>query len=167
MNWEAIGAISEGLGALAVIITLIYLAVQVRQNTAALKSTATQGAHDQSSKVYDLVASDPDLGLIFARGLTDPDSLDPGETARLFATLQATMFRLQNWYFQTESGLIDRQLLDSWTRVIRQVSGTTGFKLFWAQRQQVYAPEFTDYLEQKVFSGDSDPAYHPFGVGSA
>jgi hypothetical protein len=35
MNWEAIGAIGEVLGALAVIVTLVYLAVQIRQNTAA------------------------------------------------------------------------------------------------------------------------------------
>jgi hypothetical protein len=37
MNWEAIGALGEVLGALAVLVTLAYLAVQVRQNTAQQK----------------------------------------------------------------------------------------------------------------------------------
>ena len=33
MNWEAVGAISQIVGAVLVGITLIYLAVQLRQNT--------------------------------------------------------------------------------------------------------------------------------------
>jgi hypothetical protein len=32
MNWDAIGAVSEGLGSLAVFLTLVYLAVQIRQS---------------------------------------------------------------------------------------------------------------------------------------
>ena len=35
MNWEAIGAIAELLGAFAIIITLVYLTIQVRQNASA------------------------------------------------------------------------------------------------------------------------------------
>ena len=38
MNWEAIGAIGEVVGAAAVVVTLGYLAVQIRANTAALKA---------------------------------------------------------------------------------------------------------------------------------
>jgi hypothetical protein len=37
MNWEAIGAIGEVLGAIGVICTLLYLTVQIRQNTRALQ----------------------------------------------------------------------------------------------------------------------------------
>ena len=37
MNWDALGAIAELLGAIAVFLTLAYLTVQVRQNSAALK----------------------------------------------------------------------------------------------------------------------------------
>jgi hypothetical protein len=41
MNWEAIGAIGEVLGALVVVITIGYLAVQIRQNTAQQKREET------------------------------------------------------------------------------------------------------------------------------
>ena len=39
MNWEAVGAISQIVGAVLVGITLVYLAIQLRQNTSALKSS--------------------------------------------------------------------------------------------------------------------------------
>ena len=37
MNWDALGAIAELLGAIAVFLTLAYLTVQVRQNSKALE----------------------------------------------------------------------------------------------------------------------------------
>lgn len=39
MNWEAIGASGEVVGAIAVILTLLYLAIQIRQNTRAVDET--------------------------------------------------------------------------------------------------------------------------------
>ena len=38
MNWDAVGALAELLGALAVVVTIGFLAVQMRQNTKALRS---------------------------------------------------------------------------------------------------------------------------------
>ena len=53
MNWDAVGAIGEIVGALAVVITLVYLAIQVRQNTRHLQA---QMGHDGwiSSADYEL-----------------------------------------------------------------------------------------------------------------
>ena len=54
MNWDAIGAIGEVVGALAVFITLGYLAVQIRQNTKAVRATALE----QRGRIYFLLESD-------------------------------------------------------------------------------------------------------------
>jgi hypothetical protein len=42
MNWQAIGAIGEIGGAVAVLVSLIYLATQIRQNTKMMRSSAKQ-----------------------------------------------------------------------------------------------------------------------------
>ena len=42
VNWEAVSAIGEIVGAIAVVVTLAYLAVQIRQNTQVARSTARQ-----------------------------------------------------------------------------------------------------------------------------
>jgi hypothetical protein len=44
MNWDAIGAVAELLGAAGVIVSLGYLAIQIRQNTAALRGNAHEVA---------------------------------------------------------------------------------------------------------------------------
>ena len=164
MDWDAISAISDILAALAVVATLVYLAIQISQNTSAIRSTTTQAAHDQAATLYDVVASDPELGELYSRGLSNPEALSSVETARFFAVLSSATFRAQNWYFQTQSGHMDKELLESWSKVIRQVSGMPGHKRFWAERREIFAPEYVAYLEQKVFESDRDPDYHPLGI---
>jgi hypothetical protein len=49
MNWEALGSISALLGAIGVIATLIYLAIQIRQNNNQFRDAATIAVYDSSS----------------------------------------------------------------------------------------------------------------------
>jgi len=60
MNWEAIGAIGEIVGALAVVASLAYLVIQIRQNTAAV-ATATYES---------MMTGFNDINVIFANRLT-------------------------------------------------------------------------------------------------
>ena len=43
MNWDAIGAIAERLGAIGVVVSLLYLATQIRQNTKSVRAAAFFG----------------------------------------------------------------------------------------------------------------------------
>ena len=56
MNWEAIGAIGEIVGVAGVIVTLIYLAAQIRLNTAMVKGTAHQTQIDSTDAMAGLLA---------------------------------------------------------------------------------------------------------------
>lgn len=82
MNWDAISAIGEIVGAVAVVLTLVYLTVQIRQNTAVV-STATQDSITAGfNSVNQAVIADSDLAGIFLRGTAEPDSLTPEEAVR-------------------------------------------------------------------------------------
>lgn len=164
MNWEIVGTISELMAAIAVIITLGYVAVQIRQNTSALRSAATQGAHDQTASMYDLLASDAELNDIFVRGLEEPETLGRVETGRFYALLLGVMFRIQNWYLQAEAQALDHEQFAGWCRVLRQISGMPGFLAFWESRKHLFTPSFVKYLEREVFLSERDPGYRPLGV---
>jgi hypothetical protein len=150
-NWEPIGALSNILSAIAVIATQGYVAVEIRQNTSALRSAATQGAHDQSASVYDLLAGDPTLSDIFVRGLEAPDTLDSIETGRFYGFVMGVIFRFQNWYLQTRSRALEKEQIESWARILRQISGTPGVRMFWEDRRHICTPALVKYLEQEVF----------------
>ena len=61
VNWEAIAAVGQLVGALAVLATLIYLAVQIRQNTAAVATATYESAMTGFNDINVVVASHPSL----------------------------------------------------------------------------------------------------------
>ena len=75
MNWEALAAIGEILGATAVLVTIAYLAVQVRQNTASVATATWESVLTGFNEINVAVANNPELADVVTRGMYDPDSL--------------------------------------------------------------------------------------------
>ena len=61
MNWDAIGAIAELLGAFGVIASLIYLATQIRQNTKSVRMASHHGVAVQFNQANLVGLQDPEL----------------------------------------------------------------------------------------------------------
>ena len=71
MNWDAVGALAELIGAVAVIATLIYLSIQIRQNTRANEIESSQGNLDQGVSWMNNLIQDPSLAELYLAGLQD------------------------------------------------------------------------------------------------
>lgn len=76
MNWAAIGAVSDMLGAAAVVLSLIYVAAQVRHNTTALSRAASADAIAGIRNWNETLIGDPAMARIFSRGVEDMNALD-------------------------------------------------------------------------------------------
>jgi hypothetical protein len=92
MNWDAIGAIAEAIGALAVIITLIYLTFQLRQNTRAIEHSTYRGVIDN-----------PEIAELYIAGMRG-DELSSSDRLR-FSLLMNTLFG--HWGHAFEAGNFD------------------------------------------------------------
>jgi len=73
MNWEAIGALGEWAGALAVIATLVYLAIQVRQNSASIRSTAELEASGGLAQFVSRISADENMKRIWLSRIVPPN----------------------------------------------------------------------------------------------
>lgn len=82
MNWDALGAIGEIIGAAAVFATLVYLAVQIRQNTGAVRAAVLNSSVVAVTDIRAKLFGDPNLTDIYIRGLDDPDGLNVVDKAR-------------------------------------------------------------------------------------
>jgi len=61
VNWEALGTVAEVVGAIAVVASVIFLAIQVRGNTRLLAQQTVSSAIDAFNDFDRLIASTPDL----------------------------------------------------------------------------------------------------------
>ena len=65
MDWDAIGAVGEVLGAIAVIATLLYLGSQISQTNRIAKSSAARELQQKYSDIYALITTDSEIrGLV-------------------------------------------------------------------------------------------------------
>jgi hypothetical protein len=73
VNWEAAGAIGDIVGAAGVIVTLVYLAVQIRQNTRSLRATAVWDSQMSFVEITETLADGEKTSQVMYRALFDPD----------------------------------------------------------------------------------------------
>jgi hypothetical protein len=82
LNWEAIGAIGEVVGGVAVIATLLYLAVQIRQNAQSVRNAASLSVNEGLAEINRRVSNDPEFAELWLRGLKDYRGLTDVERMR-------------------------------------------------------------------------------------
>ena len=87
MNWDAIGAVGEILGALAVFVSLIYLALQVHQNNKQLQLQALMDAIEKHVSKYAEATESPENAENFRAGLRDFNGLPINERAKFHSTM--------------------------------------------------------------------------------
>ena len=90
VNWEAIGAIGEILGAIAVLVTLIYLASQIKQSNNLARFTATKEILNQFNPLNEMVATDSELRKVLAK--TGDLSADDREQIYNFAMMYCAVW---------------------------------------------------------------------------
>jgi hypothetical protein len=156
MNWDAIGAVSETLGAAGVIASLIYLASQLRSNAVAsaveAKLTTTRFLTDFNR---DLI-NNPELYDLWDRGAKNPDSLDRAEFIR-FSNLNLNAF----WFFsaghyQKRIGTLDDDEFHEMESIMRFWCSRPGVREWWKRYgYNRYNPAFVEYV-QTLFIGDPE-----------
>ena len=156
MNWEAIGAIGEIIGAMGVIATLGYLAYQIRQNTAQLEQnerTAVAAAVSVSATNYREnrrhIYKSRDVATIVLQGMSDPNSLDEIDQYRFRLIIQNTMDALWDLYSQTVITGFSRETWETQgAGLVRRVFTTNGGSWFWINHRNEYTEEFRAEVDQ-------------------
>src|SRR5262249_50552376 len=93
VNWEAISAIGQIVGAVAVVISLIYLGSEVRRNTRAQQLAAMRWMSDAFNRWVQQLAQHPHLTDVYYRGIHDFVSLKNGDLVR-FSALMGQAFKV-------------------------------------------------------------------------
>jgi hypothetical protein len=106
VNWEALGAIGEIVGAVAVIVTLGYLAVQIRQNTKSVRSATLQSVLDGGNSFLEHLFKDPELLRIWRSGVIDLESLPEPVRPRFHFFAMSFLRRIETFHHHYREGLL-------------------------------------------------------------
>lgn len=147
MNWEAIGAIGEFVGAIVVVITLLYLAVQIRQTSKSIEVSALRDTTAQWNHWSELLATSPDLAAIVVRGNQSYRQLSDEEALRYGAYVQSFFDNVESSRTLSVLHKLDTDLEVTEAIVRRRIS-TNGFYEWWTENMQDYDRDFVDWIEK-------------------
>ena len=158
MNWEAIGAGSEVVGAFGVIVSLIYLAFQIRQNTKQLEqnerssmATAVTVSVTNYRENRRFIYTSSEVTEINLKGMADPKSLSDAERYRFRLLTQNMMDGLWDMYSQTVlTGFSPETWSTQGRGVVERVLTTAGGRWFWENFCGDYNPAFRAEINRIV-----------------
>ena len=142
--------LAEIIGVIAVVTSLIYLAIQLRQNT---KSIRLSTLHDISSlyvSVMTMHSHDQEASDLWYKGLNDYDNLSQGERTRFIIFIGATMRILNEQFYQWQEGALDKQIWEGMKRPIDDIAKHSGFKAYWEIRRHHFSESFQAYMEKSI-----------------
>jgi hypothetical protein len=128
MLTQELVALAELIAAIAVVITLLYVAKQVRQsNTLARAQTRQRNVEQASEELYKGFVDDPSI----LRSLYKQEPLSEDEWIRLSGWLLAAMRQREYEYFQMKNGSIEREVWEAYRELITIHLGTERTRKWW------------------------------------
>jgi len=142
MNWEAMGAIGEMVGATSVFLTLAYLALQIRQNTNAVSAAALDSSLGGVTGVRAKIFEDPSLTEIYLQGLENPEALSRTDKSRFTLLMHNILWALWNVYSQARYADLSADVWESQKQVVYRTVSSNGGSWFLKEFGQEFPESF-------------------------
>jgi len=165
VNWEALGAIAEVTGVIAIVISLLYLARQVKEGND-LNRTNTFREIMYGMINHNNVMFGPENAELVTRGFKSFASLPPVDKIR-FAHLMTSYFQFpEDSWNSAQVGLLGDDTMENWSWYLRtQFFPYDGVQEWWSEYKSVYAPDFQIWMDKVAAAANRNE--DPFGIADS
>ena len=155
LKLSELASMAEIIGAFAVVISLIYVGVQVNDSAGAVRSASANDANVALQNWYLQIGSDQQTSELFYEALTSEEALSNHEEFQYLMMMHGAFLAFQNSFLIAEEGTIDAELLEAITAAITGVKDLPGMRRYWRQRKSYLHSGFADYVD-KLIEQESD-----------
>jgi hypothetical protein len=161
MSLSDLASIGTLVSSVAVLVSLAYLSVQIRQST---KHSRAAMGHARTTRVVDsnYQLTDPALAALVVKGRTGVEDLDEIEVARFLAFARATYWNAEDTFLLHRAGLLDESAFESFSRAHRGMMSAPGMRVSWRYVRANFAPEFRAYMDDLARAGPAQEGSDPF-----
>ena len=142
MNWDAVSAVAKWLGVIFIVVSLGYVAAQIRQNTQTVRAATELETGRQWSEFHARIAHSPDMADLWDQGLTNAGDLTASEKRKFIWLVAEYFFLVESLYRQRQMGFLGH---DSWGQHQNAVAGLLlhpVIESWWDSGVSPYSPEF-------------------------
>ena len=142
-------SLAEIVSAFALIISLLYVASEVKQNTKATKSTTYQAIHNAEDQYWSSLSSNKELSNIWNQGLKNGMSfLNTDQQTQFTISIRRLIYMFQNVHYQKRKEVVDDELWDAWVASLDEFLSEPGFQ----DVIQLTKPHLSSYFNELIDS---------------
>jgi hypothetical protein len=151
MTLQDLANLSQIVASIAVVASLIYLAVQVGQGERNQRAMIQQGRADRASGGA-MALADASMASVFRKGMIGDPSLTQEEFDQLLLMCRALLLSGEDSYLQHEAGLLDKRAFDSWIAGARVYMSAPGLRAIWKLTGAQYCTEYREFVEKNILN---------------
>jgi len=152
MTLEALYYVSQIVAVLAILGSLIFVGVQVQQNTKQAKAAAALAVYKNYADWYMWAGEDLTRAEIGIRGFKDIDSLSDEDNVIFMGTFMALFAYIQSAFYLWQDGSLREEIWRTMEATLTTVFATPGGKAFWQRRRFSFADAFAAHIEDNVMN---------------
>ena len=157
MNLETLGNLGEFISGIVVIISLVYLAMQVRQNTRSIRTENYARALERVSALQSRLSQDGEFCALFSQALTGPSNVSPNERIQ-FTWCLYELFGGQEFLFhQSQAGTVPEEVWERWSDTMTWWLSFPGVRAWWDGKPTPFSASFTSYIDTLIERASADP----------
>jgi hypothetical protein len=164
MNWEMLSAVGQAVAAIGVIPSLIYLAVQIREQN---KERRRAGINILTAQWSDLVKpaqENREFAEVFLRGMQSFDVLDATDKVRFSAFFTRYTRNFEGMFIYYRDGALEKALWDEVERIMTDYFAYPGVRQWWATRKHWLTDEFRAVVEAIIAKNPEPKMYAAYNL---
>lgn len=163
MSRSDFASVGNNIGALAVVISLVYLGLQIRQNTrhaqAVIQESRSSLLCDHSMRIADSHALDA-----FMRGMAGDTNLTPVEQAQFIFLCRSMFLVSEDHSLQNRVGLLTRDAWNTFVSTVGSAMASCGYRAAWKANRSMFGHEFREFMDE-IMRTTPVEAFGPVRIG--
>ena len=141
------GALGELIGGVAIIVSLIYVGVQVKHSAKATRSAAANDASVSMQTWYLEMGSNRQASDLWLNAMRSPEPLSTHDEFQFLMSMHSVFLGFQNSYLLSQEGTLDPEIREALTFAIIAVKDLPGMDRYWRQRRGFLHSGFANYVD--------------------
>ncbi|MBW2493425.1 MAG: hypothetical protein JRE43_01640 [Deltaproteobacteria bacterium] len=148
MTLDQLGNLGEFISGLAVVVTLVYLAIQIRHNTRAVRSSMHHAMIDSTLRIAESLSDNADVARIVLRADEDYDNLTQEELIRFEAYGERVFSNFESVFYSYRNSMIEEDLWESWESSYLADIKRKSMRRYWQDERPQHLYDFTQFIDQ-------------------
>lgn len=154
---QDLGNLGEFIGAIGVVVSLVYLARQMIQNTVSVRAASFNSMVQNSMRLLEHAFSDSEFAAFLARAESDPSTLTAAESVRWDAYMTAVYRHFGNLQYAHRVGTLDRQMWVAYQATLKDHLRTASWVAWFQGHRHLFSAALGEQVDALLVEIASEP----------